>query len=64
MNGLSKRDQRLFDMVLAQAKAGNHDAARQGANAFVRSAPTDAIHAKRKAAVAEHITTILPTVNV
>jgi len=55
MTKLSKQDQRILDMALAQAEAGNYEAAQRGVQAFVRSAPTEAIHAKRKAAVTEAI---------
>jgi len=53
MDKLSKKDQRTLDMALAQARAGNYEAAQRVARSFVASSPTDAIHAKRKAAVAE-----------
>ena len=59
---LSKIDQRTVDMIINLAKNGSYAGAQQLARSFIASAASDKISAKRRAALTEHITTILPTV--
>jgi hypothetical protein len=64
MTNLSKTDARTITLILAHARNGNHVGAQQLARSFVASAPSDKVAAKRRAAVAEHITEILETVRI
>lgn len=63
MTNLSKIDRRTMDMILAHARAGNYTGAQQLARSFIASAPSDAVAAKRKAAVTENIFDIIECVD-
>lgn len=62
MANLSKTDKRTLNMILTLARNGNHDSAQRLAQSFMRSAPSDKVAAKRRAALADNITVIVETV--